>query len=106
MFRALSVWLANLRVGVRLGLGFGVVLLGTVLMAAAALYAERTQSQAVAQALDVHAHYAISVLRVRTQLANMRRFEKDVIINAANVDEVKRHWLGWQGAGGRLKENI
>jgi len=106
MFRKLSVALANLRVGVRLGLGFGVVLLGTVLMAAAALYAQHTQSQAVALALDVHAHYAISVLRVRTQLANMRRFEKDMVINAANVDEVRRHWQGWQGASTRLNENI
>ena len=97
MLRALSASLANLRVGVRLGFAFGIVLLGTLLMAAAALHAQQTQSRAVAQALDVHVHYVVSVLRVRTQLANMRRAEKDMIINTAHVDEVKRHWDGWQG---------
>jgi len=96
----------NLNVGVRLGVAFGAVLLGTLLVAAAAAIAVRTQANAAAEALDVHVHYVTSVLRIRTQIANMRRFEKDMIINAANFDEVKRHWASWQGAQERTLENI
>jgi methyl-accepting chemotaxis protein len=102
----LSRSFSNLKVGARLGVAFGAVLLGTLLIAAAAWYAVRVQSRAIAETLDVDVHYVTSVLRVRTQIANMRRFEKDMIINAANLDEVKRHWAGWQGANARTIENI
>ena len=83
--------IANLKVGTRLGLAFGAVLIATLLVALAAWYAVRMQSSVAAEALNVHVRYVTSVLRVRTQLANMRRFEKDMVINAANFDEVKRH---------------
>ena len=98
--------IANLKVGTRLGLAFGAVLLATLLVALAAWFAVHTQANVAAEALDVHVHYVTSVLRVRTQLANMRRFEKDMIINAANIDEVKRHWESWQGASARTMENV
>jgi methyl-accepting chemotaxis protein len=104
--RGRTLSLANLKVGVRLGVAFGAVLLGTLLVAVAAWYAVRTQSQASAEALDVHVHYVTSVLRIRTQLANMRRFEKDMVINAANVDEVQHHWESWKTASARAMENI
>ena len=97
---------ANLKVGTRLGAAFGAVLLGTLLVAAAAAVAVRTQAQVAAEALDVDVHYVTSVLRIRTQISNMRRFEKDMIINAANFDEVKRHWASWRGANDRTMENI
>ena len=97
---------ANLKVGTRLGAAFGAVLLGTLLVAAAAAVAVRTQAQVAAEALDVHVHYVTSVLRIRTQISTMRRFEKDMIINAGNFDEVKRHWESWQGASTRALENI
>ena len=106
MALALSMSFANLKVGTRLGVAFGVVLLGTLLVAAAAAVAVHTQAQVAAEALDVDVHYVTSVLRVRTQISNMRRFEKDMIINAANFDEVKRHWANWRGANDRTMENI
>ena len=104
--RGLSKSFANLKVGTRLGVAFGAVLLGTLLVAAVAAIAVRTQARVAAEALDVHVHYVTSVLRVRTQLSNMRRFEKDMVINAANMDEVKRYWEFWQGANARAVENI
>jgi methyl-accepting chemotaxis protein len=104
--RALSFSFADLRVGTRLGVAFGAVLLGTLLVAAAAAIAVHTQAQVAAEALDVDVHYVTSVLRIRTQISNMRRFEKDMVINAANFDEVKRYWASWQGANARTLENI
>ena len=97
---------ANLRVGLRLAIGFGAVLLGGLLIAVFAWNAVRSQSEAAAEALDVHVYYATSVLRIRTQLANMRRFEKDMVINASNIDEVKHHWESWKAASARTNENI
>ena len=104
--RGLSMSFANLKVGTRLGVAFGAVLLATLLVAAAAAIAVRTQARVAAEALDVHVHYVTSVLRIRTQISNMRRFEKDMIINAANFDEVKRYWGNWQSANARTMENI
>jgi methyl-accepting chemotaxis protein len=104
--RGWSMSFANLKVGARLGLAFGAVLLATLLVAAAAWYAVSTQAKVAAKALDVDVYYVTSVLRIRTQLANMRRIEKDMIINASNIDEVKRHWTAWQGANARAAENI
>src|SRR5512132_2409378 len=101
-----SISLGNLRVGARLAVAFGAVLLATLLVALAAGFAVHTQAQVAAEALDIDVHYVASVLRVRTQLSNMRRFEKDMIINAANFDEVKRYWESWQGANARTMENI
>lgn len=94
--------LADMKVGTRLALGFGVVLLGLLVLAASAWYVMDAQSKAATAALDVHVQFSTSVLRIRTQVANQRRFEREMVIHAANPDEVRRDWNEWQEAGKRI----
>jgi len=93
--------IANLKVGTRLGVGFGVVLLGLFVLAGAAWYAVEAQSDAASEALDVHVRFTTSVLRVRVQVANQRRFERDILVHAANPEAVRRDWTAWQETGKR-----
>jgi methyl-accepting chemotaxis protein len=90
---------ANLRVGTRLAVGFGVVLLGLLVVAGTAWYAVDAQSDAAAEALDVHMRFTTSVLRVRVQVANQRRFEREMVIHAADAEAVRRDWNAWQETG-------
>jgi methyl-accepting chemotaxis protein len=98
--------IANLKVGTRLGLGFGVVLLGLFVLAAAAWYAVEAQSNAASNALDVHVRFTTSVLRIRVQVANQRRFERDILVHAANPEAVRRDWAAWQETGKRGEVQI
>ena len=93
--------LANLKVGTRLALGFGVVLLGLLVLAGTAWYAVDAQSDAASEALDVHVRFTTSVLRVRVQVANQRRFERDMVIHATDSEAVRRDWNAWQETGKR-----
>jgi len=93
--------LANMKVGTRLAVGFGVVLLGLLVLAATAWYAVEAQSDAAADAIDVHVRFTTSVLRVRVQVANQRRFERDMVIHVADSAAVRRDWNAWQETGKR-----
>jgi len=97
---------ADLKVGTRLGIGFGAVLLGTLLVAASAWYALRVQSNAIAEALDVHVRFTTSVLQARVQIADMRRFVNDMVIHAANAEAVKGHWDSWQKANAMADTDV
>jgi methyl-accepting chemotaxis protein len=102
----MSMSFANLKVGTRLGIGFGVVLLGMLLVAATAWYALRIQSNSISEALDVHVRFTTSVLRVRVQIANMRRYVNDMVIHAADENAVRGHWDSWQKANATAETHV
>jgi len=96
----------SLKVGTRLAIGFGVVLLGLLVLGGAAWFAIESQSDAAVEALNVHVKFSTAVLRVRTQVANQRRFEREMVIHAANSEAVRADWASWQEAGKRIEVQI
>ncbi len=86
---------SNFRVATRLALGFSLVVLGALVLAAAGWYGIHRQAEVTTVALERDMEFARSVAAMRTSVQMMRRFEKDMLLsvgNPAGLQEArKRH---------------
>jgi methyl-accepting chemotaxis protein len=77
---------SNFRVSTRLALGFGLVVLGALLLAATGWYGIQRQSEVTAVAIDRDMEFARSVARMRAAVQMMRRYEKEMLLNVGNAE--------------------
>jgi methyl-accepting chemotaxis protein len=97
---------SNLKVGIRLALGFSAVILIMLAVAGFGSYNASKLTEAMVKVLDVDVGYATSVLRLRTQISNMRRYEKDMALNAARPDKAKEYLDTWRATRVRADEHL
>ena len=81
---------SNFRVSTRLTLGFGLVVLGALLLAATGWYGIQRQSQVTAVAIDRDMEFARSVARMRAAVQEMRRYEKEMLLNVGNAEGLQQ----------------
>jgi len=81
---------SNFRVSTRLALGFSLVVLGALILAAAGWYGIRRQAQVTTVALERDMEFARSVAAMRTSVQMMRRFEKDMLLAVGNPEALKQ----------------
>jgi methyl-accepting chemotaxis protein len=80
---------SNFRVVTRLALGFSLVVLGALILAAAGWYGIYRQAQVTNLALDRDMEFARSVAAMRTSVQMMRRFEKDMLLSVGNPEALR-----------------
>ena len=97
---------ANLKVGVRLALGFSAVIATMLVVAAIGTYNGSKMTAAMVKTLDEDFGYATSILRLRTHIANMRRYEKDMALNAARPVKAKEYLDSWRAVRARADEHL
>src|SRR5262245_13276022 len=97
---------SNLKVGSRLALGFGAIILILLAVAGVGSHHGSEQPAAMQQALDADVGYSVAVLRLRTQIANMRRYEKDMAMNAANQAKAREYLESWRKTRARADEHL
>ena len=98
--------LSNLKVGMRLALGFGAVIAIMLVVAGFGTYSNNRQMATVVHTLDEDVGYTVSILRLRTQIVSMRRFEKDMALNAGSPAEAKKYLEQWRGVRERAQMHI
>src|SRR5438105_4387037 len=97
---------SNLNVATRLALGFGTLIMIMLVVAAIGTLAAHRQTEAVYKTIDVDVQGAIDILSARTDIANMRRFEKDMLLSLPDLERARGYAGKWQTARERADKHL
>jgi methyl-accepting chemotaxis protein len=98
--------LTNLGIASRLALGFGTLIALMMGVAAVGTYLAHYQSTFVQKMFDVHVQGAMHILGARAEIANLRRFEKDMLINLPDLEKVRSYKDKWHQAKRKLDDHL
>jgi methyl-accepting chemotaxis protein len=96
--------LSNLKVATRLALGFGVVFIGALLLAASGWFGIHRQANLMATVVDRDMAFSRSIASLRTRVQMLRRFEKDSLLNVVDPVKVKEYKQKWDESRKRIEE--
>jgi methyl-accepting chemotaxis protein len=96
---------ANFKVGTRHAIGFGTLIAIMIVVAAVGTITAHKQVSFMTKAVDVDVAYASEVLRLRAQIANLRRYEKDLILTSADAATAKGYMDQWRATQKRAQEH-
>lgn len=91
--------LQNLKIGTRLRLGFGVLVLLTIAIGMTGIMGVRGQYQTVSASLRTELGLYVQVNAISKALGQLRRYEKDTLLNAGNVAKAEEYRKKWLDAG-------
>jgi methyl-accepting chemotaxis protein len=80
---------SNLKVSTRLAVGFGLLFIGAAVLAATGWIGIQRQSQVAATALQRDVEFAQAIGKISIGVQTLRRFEKDMLFNAADQDKAR-----------------
>lgn len=96
--------LHSLKIGTRLGLGFGLVVLLLAITGGAGFLGvekiDKASNEILSQEVKIGEYFS----RVRANILYMRMYEKDVFININNPDKIAEYEKKWTEKKGRLDE--
>lgn len=100
------MFLDKMKIGARLGLGFGVVLSLLAGMGLAGYLGIHSMVATTEKMIEGDGHIADYAARVRTGVLELRRFEKDVIINIDSREKVEKYYKQWKEAHEALVSDL
>ena len=98
--------LKNLKLAVRLGGAFAVMVAFIVGVGAVGWNGAETQSATAKNLVDSDVAYLKAITSIRARLLYLRRFEKDMLINFADTERVKDYKKKWDDSRARVTELI
>ena len=87
--------LKNLKIGKRLGLGFGLVLLLLLAVGFSGYWGMSSVTEKTARMLDTDAEFAQNAAEAHAATLNLRRFEKDMFLNMHSTEKLKEYAENW-----------
>ncbi|HEY6871116.1 MAG TPA: methyl-accepting chemotaxis protein, partial [Geobacteraceae bacterium] len=87
--------LANMKIGARLGLGFGLVLSLLLIVGAVGHWGVKSVTGTTVRMLQTDANIAEYGANVRDTTLGLRRYEKDIFINIESRDKVEEYYRKW-----------
>ncbi len=88
--------LSNVKLGTRLGIGFGIVLLMAVIIAVSGYWGVQSLPGVVGKMLKTDARIAKNAALARTNVLGLRRFEKDLYLNLGNKEKEEGYLKKWK----------
>jgi methyl-accepting chemotaxis protein len=85
----------NMSIGMRLSMGFGILLALLFVLSIIGYWGVHAVSSATEHMLEGDANIAEHAARMRANVVGMRRFEKDIFINVGNADKVAGYVKEW-----------
>jgi methyl-accepting chemotaxis protein len=98
--------LKNMKIGQRLSLGFGVVLVMLMTVAAVGYYNLTATAGIATHILEADAPLVELAHRVRSETLELRRFEKDQFLNIGNAEKEAEYATKWSDQQKRLHERL
>jgi len=98
--------LNNMKIGTRLLMSFGLILLLLVLVAGTGYWGVKEGESTVDTLLDTEGKLAEHGSRVRANILGMRRYEKDVFLNLADAKKVDENLLKWTEEATKASERV
>jgi len=87
--------LKNMKIGPRLFLGFGVILLILMAVGGGGYWGVESISQKTITMLQTDAQLSEDASRARANIVGLRRYEKDIFLNIASPDKVTEYKKDW-----------
>ncbi|HEX9022373.1 MAG TPA: methyl-accepting chemotaxis protein [Geobacteraceae bacterium] len=97
---------ANLKIGTRLGLSFGLLLLLLLIVGAVGYWGVNTVTRTTVTMLRGDATVAEHAARARADILGLRRFEKDVFINIDSAEKVDEYYKNWNGVREKVEQRV
>ncbi|MEI6128067.1 MAG: methyl-accepting chemotaxis protein, partial [Pseudomonadota bacterium] len=98
--------LKNMKLGIKLGLGFGVLIVFMLTMYAAGLWGMKSIEQKTMEILQTDATIMNDASRARANTLGLRRYEKDIFINIASPEKREEYFKKWQEQRDRIEKRI
>ncbi|WP_136523313.1 methyl-accepting chemotaxis protein [Geomonas ferrireducens] len=98
--------LKNMKIGTRLLLSFGLVVLLLVGVAGTGYWGVKDGENTMVSVLDGEAKIAEHSARARANIVGMRRYEKDVFLNIADAKKVEEYYAKWNEEAGKGADRI
>jgi methyl-accepting chemotaxis protein len=97
---------SNLKISVRLALGFAVLCAGTLLAAGAGWFGIERQSALATRVVEQDVEFALAVANIRAGVQMLRGSEKDMLANVTSPAAAKQYWEQWGEARSRVDELV
>ena len=97
---------SNLKIGTRLGLSFGLLLLLVVVMSGVGYWGVKSISSTTVHMLQGDANIAGNSARARADVLLLRRYEKDLFLNVTDAKKVDEYYKKWTEAKVHLEQRI
>src|SRR5262245_36383741 len=98
--------LKHMRIGKRLGLGFGLVLTMMALVASAGYWGLRSATELTTRIVKVDSPLVEHSQRARANTLGLRRFEKDYFLNIGSREKQTEYMAKWEDQRQRLEERL
>jgi len=98
--------LKNLKIGKRLLVGFGIVVLVTLAIGGSGYWGVDSITAKVMTMLDTDANISENASRARANVVGMRRFEKDLYINIGSKEKEEDYLKKWQEQQDHLNKRL
>jgi methyl-accepting chemotaxis protein len=86
----------NMKIGLRLGLGFAIVVMLLLVVGIAGFWGVKGMQRTAMHMLEEEGAWAEHAARARANIAGMRRFEKDMFINIGSQANVDKYFAEWK----------
>jgi len=103
---ALQRWLSDLRIGKRLALGFGVLLMLLVCVAGVGYFGARQISSAMLDMLQTDARLQQDYMNAALYSLELRRYEKDTLFALDNPPEFPKALQNWKDVDERMHDRL
>ncbi len=98
--------LKNLKIGKRLGLGFGLMMLVVVVVGLTGYWGVKKSTDATIEMLRGDGTIAEDAARARADTVELRRYEKDIFLNIASPDKMSEYFQKWKELHAHLDARI
>ncbi|HEY6837472.1 MAG TPA: methyl-accepting chemotaxis protein, partial [Geobacteraceae bacterium] len=98
--------LANMKIGTRLGLSFGLMLVLLVIVGGLGHWGVKSVTDTTVRMLQTDANVAEYSAQVQANVLGMRRYEKDIFINMASPEKVEEYGKKWNEEREHLDQRI
>ena len=98
--------LSNMKIGTRLLLSFGLVLLLLVFVAGTGYWGVKSGERTVVTLLDTQGKVSEHAARARANVLGMRRYEKDMFLNVTDPKKVEDYFVKWTSEVEKTTERI
>jgi len=98
--------LNNMKIGTRLLLSFGLVLLLLIAVAGTGYWGVKEVEGTTDTMLQTEGRLAEYSSRARANILGMRRYEKDLLLNIADTKKTDEYFQKWTGEGAKVSERV
>lgn len=90
----------------RIAIGFSIMLFFLVLIGTAGLYSQRQMHQVTSDLLHHTLRYSLELEDARNEVGNLRRYEKDLLLNIADPAKVSEYKAKWDSTLAKASEAL